>query len=1428
MSTDPLAAGPSPDPESDPVEELAQAFLSRLRNGERPSIEDYARRHPELAEQIREVFPAMLALERLKPPRSSPAARPAPSAPPRERLGNYRLLREVGRGGMGIVYEAEHTSLRRRVALKVLPDVAALQPERLARFQREARAASRLHHTNVVPVFEVGQDGGLWFYAMQFIPGRSLDHVLRDLRRPAGAAETQDVTWPSTAPPTPRSGVTAVPQPADLPDPNSQAYFARVAELMRQAAAAVAYAHSQGVLHRDLKPANLLLEGSDRLWVADFGLARIADEEMTRTGSVLGTLRYVAPEQLDGRATPLSDVYALGLTLYEMLTLRPAFDAGDQVALIDQIRRGLFPAPRAVRRAIPRDLETITLRALEPDPARRYQGAAALADDLQRFLEDRPVNARRAGPLERLARWGRRQPALASMLAVLAAVIVTSFVAVSLALNSALTGWGQAREHADRADREADEARKARTAAEGNLYGSRLARALLEWRVNRMGHARHELELCPPESRGWEWRHLRHLLHSDLRTIEAGQPMVYKVAFSPDGERLVAGMGDPFSKEPDAVKQTVAVWDLRGERPAFILSPTRTAHAVALSPDGALLATNASRPGGPIDRFGSGMIRLYDARTGREVRTLRGPFDRLFDLDFSPDGLRLAVAIAGDEPGKACARVIDVRTGKDVLPPLRRNDQVRLVAFSPDGKLLASGGLSDHVLVHDLGSGKQVAKLASPDEASGLAFGPRGRLAVASGCRVGLWEFVRAAGQGAREVKVESVLQFTSPVRVLRVAVSPDGRFIAGGCADSSVRLWDTDLGREALVLRGHSGRVASVSFHPSGRLLVSGGQQPGEIKMWDLTRQPEHHSLPQDGPIEDLEALCFSADGLAVRTVSYRGRLLTREVDSDRTVAACRVDLEDHWLVPSRKAVFSATGALLATRGGREPGSLLIHNAASGRRTHVLRGHPADVSLAAFSGDERRVAASGLVGKEASRAVTVWDLSAEGGLELLSLRFATRQRIAGALALDRDGGLLAFDRYPDGDGPECEIRVVSVPSGETVADLPAAARCSCLAFSPDNKKLAAVALSGQLRLWDVRTWRPLYERPAQGPEGVTELAWSPDGRRLAGVNRDLVQVWDVESGRGVLELKGAADRVWDPAFNPQVAWSPDGRRLAITNHDNSVSIWDSEAGAAQGKARLWRAWEARAYPWLLRQARQQLAHGSAFAVEFYHGQLARMGPPTPRSRSEWADLLARMGRWKEAAAEHERALAADPALACPEALRRSVLLWHACGEAAKARAAGRRLLAQWQASREPSATDALCRACVRDGSLLSDAGPLLRHLEAEAERRPRDHWQPFCLGVIRHRGGEHRKAVEALSRSRERGEEYEWKAAVWLLLALAHERLGERQEALRWWKEAASWYEQTRGDRAKWQAVVRLGGWELAADLEHLLEEARAALRPE
>jgi len=441
--------------------DLVEELTTRLQSGQAVDVEELAEVHPAYAERLRQLFPALQALAEAGSSSANGSACRRPTIPEtgplRGTLGDYRILREIGRGGMGIVYEAHQISLDRRVALKVLPFAAALDPRQLQRFTLEAKAAAQLHHSNIVPVFAVGVEQGAHYYAMQYIEGQSLACLVEDLKR---LADSRPSTPPSTIDQS-TSGQKQTQTIAALSteaSSNSPRFFRTIAQWAVQAAEALEYAHQFGVVHRDIKPANLLIDVRGNLWVTDFGLARFINEiGQTGTGDLVGTLRYMSPEQAEGKAGVVdqrTDIYGLGVTLYELLTLQPAFSGGDRHALLLRIAWEEVLPLRRLNKSIPVELETIVLKALAKTREERYGTARELADDLRRFLTDKPILARRPSLVERSRKWARRHKtamrALASVMIVVMVCLAVSNFLVGRQRDKALEGWLKARRATDK------------------------------------------------------------------------------------------------------------------------------------------------------------------------------------------------------------------------------------------------------------------------------------------------------------------------------------------------------------------------------------------------------------------------------------------------------------------------------------------------------------------------------------------------------------------------------------------------------------------------------------------------------------------------------------------------------------------------------------------------------------------------------------------------------------------------------------------------------------------------------------------------------------------------------------------------------------------------------------------------------------------
>ena len=748
-----MSEGPSG---MDPVEELVDEFLDRYRQGQRPTLSEYTTKHPELASRILALFPAMLVLEELGSGDGHPVEQcngPSPEADSTPmRLGDYLVLRPIGSGGMGVVYEAIQQSLGRHVALKVFPSHLGQDTNRLERFHREARAAARLHHNHIVPVFGVGDHEGLHYYTMQYIRGHGLDAVLRKverLRRDPLDAASRSVTHrrgrtsrlargtcaggsfaeSARAPSEPPPIVDTVSPPmldtsgdrSDLSNQPEAQYVLSVARIGVDVAEALDYAHQQGVLHRDIKPSNLLVDAQGHVWVTDFGLAKARDsDELTGTGDIVGTLRYMAPERFNGWSDPRSDLYALGATLYELLTLRPAFGESDRARLIQRIMHDSPRAPREIDRRIPVDLETIVLKAMAKEPRERYATAGNLADDLRRFIDGEPILARPSGSIERLWRWSRRNRMLT---AAMAAVAVSLVAAAGFA---GIYAVGQARANtrilglADELGRKSD-----RLAASLNESNRRLAIRSFE-----RGQAAFEKDQVGPallwmiqswrsadEAGDRAWQDVARanlaayrMYYPRLKAVCSHPGPVVVAAFSPDGRTFIAGTDHG----------TALLWDAATARTIGApLEHRGPIVAVAFQPDGRRVATASE----------DNIARLWDADSGRPVGPPLAHRAPVTVLAFGPDG---KVLLTGSKDNTA--RLWETASGLPIGESLRHGGPINAVAFRPGGNTFVTASADGTTRLWDAGSGRPIGRvLVHGGSVTCVAFSPDGKILVTGG-----------------------------------------------------------------------------------------------------------------------------------------------------------------------------------------------------------------------------------------------------------------------------------------------------------------------------------------------------------------------------------------------------------------------------------------------------------------------------------------------------------------------------------------------------------------------------------------------------------------------------------------------------------------------------------------------------------------------
>jgi serine/threonine protein kinase/WD40 repeat protein len=1466
---------------SDLFNDLAFEFAERYRRGERPSLNEYVDRYPHLAEEIRELFPTLAMMERIgsdaDPPRGPGAERPRPDVPIPERLGDYRILREIGRGGMGVVYEAVQESLGRPVALKVLSPDRSSGPVAQIRFRREAQTAALLHHTNIVPVFGVGEHEGVSYYAMQYIRGRGLDAVLRELaamRREAGRAGAggtgrpdslpaglatglvtgrySDLTVaagasgglpPSTSEPDgPREDRAASPSTgagaagADRPSSDSShlrraesPYFREVARMARQAAEALAYAHAHGVIHRDVKPSNLLLDVQGTIWVTDFGLAKAeGSDELTRTGDVVGTLRYMAPERFRGQADARSDIYGLGMTLYEMLALEPAFRASHRVQLMHAIVHDEPRRPREHDPRIPRDLETIVLKAIAKDPADRFADAGAMAAELGRFLEGRPIRSRPLSLPERIWRWSRRNPALA------ASSLVASALAVLLVIGSvwAALFYRERRDAVTAAQRDT-EASRDRALAAGRESQAELVRSLLQ-------QARAERLSGRPGRRATA---LEALTHAAGIAREVGAP-------PEDLARLRDEVIAALALTDD---QTVQV------RQGFDVAPPLAACSI------------------DADRYvvlrPNGSIHVHRLSDGSEVRVVGSdrPLDRYW-IRFVPGGRFACV-----DAGALQIELWDLERGE--VPSAWPAD-VRCAVPRPDGRQVAALRSNGELRVYDLPAatdssrcrlGVAVPSRLAPASMSLAEDGRHLALIPPDRSRACVYE----VGSG----RVVCDLKTPSDPLVEAVALSRDGRLLAVN-HDRTISVHEVGNGEQLALLQGHHAAGITFSFQPAGDLLASQSWD-ATTRLWDPLRG--RLLMTQGGTLLDWAAsgsliailrdqqltLHRLAAGDVRRTIDCRmlgnrtirapsfpwgvayspdGQLIAIPVAAGVVVARAGDGSELAFLPigPCDQALFLPQDMLL-TYQGRGLCRWPVRRLEGGR----LRLGPPEPLAVPDQGPD--FAFTGLAASANGRLVGV-TLPAQGGAVLLDpdrpwrRTWLTPHQGASSLAISPDGRWAATtgrSASPDGR----LLKVWDAATGRLLLRLPVG--IAKVAFSPDGQWLGVgavrwpgVAGESRYRFFRTGSWTPRPEFDHGIENGIAPLAYHPCGR-IAAI-RDSYRSWtqgrsrlrlvDLETGGVLASLESPED-----ANTYEVKFSPDGRFLAAVQTDYRVDVWDlsrlrrrlEELDLATGLPDVFGGTESSgAAPTVERidvegidpaglrllAVRQTLRRAwFAFRV-LLDSDLA-----DSRELFLRGDCWAGMGQWRLAAADYAHAFAGETP---DDPLRRfqHVVLRAAAGDVAGYRSACDDMLAALGKTNGRIWLELGAHAwtIAPDGpAAIAQALQLAKRRAAAIPIR----WSDHVLGLARYRAGLFAEADAGLQASLDRDPGWDYRVLDWLVIAMAQKQLGRPDESRRWLGRAETWVSARLRGRPGGldRAVPENWHWRDGVLLHLLLREARA-----
>ncbi|MEZ6135001.1 MAG: WD40 repeat domain-containing serine/threonine protein kinase [Pirellulaceae bacterium] len=830
-----------------PIERVADEFVQLRRNGEQPSIDGFVARYPSLATEIRELFPTLELMEQARTNASTESGRSnlaTSTHRPGDQVGDYELVHQIGQGGMGIVFEAYQRSLGRRVALKLLAPRLTRSTQSVARFKREARAAAKLQHSNIVPVFGVGEDKGTHYYVMQYITGRGMDEVLEALQRDSVGFGDVPIGTPHdrTAADELASALTTgryqLPQidvdksgdPQEPPETISGGdksahrsgdqfgnYYRRIAELGHAIAEALDFAHQRGVLHRDIKPSNLLLDVFGNIWLTDFGLAKVEGElDLTRSGDLLGTLRYAPPESCRGNYDARGDVYGLGLTLWELLARRPAFAEQDRAALLYRISHDGPQRLCGLAKNLPLDLLQIVQKAIEIRPSDRYASAKEFADDLQRFLNREPVHARKIGVVERAWRWARKNQPLAASLAMCLFLLVFGLVLTSIGLVRINHLASERQDALEFAEQRSTESRR-------QLVVSNIDRAVTFAGSGKPGQQldgiqaiRESVPLALATNMGPStMAELRNAAIACLANPDIKQVAECKLSEKFEFQVCVSEQLNALAYQAEAGQAVIGMRlvdglsNLQNATSHVLLAQNHYLEAMKFSPDGRFLAVVAWDPQRDLP------LQVIDANSGKVVYKSQDylpvyPFDHLFA--FSPTSQKLAYANTAGGVSVVSLQSerseVELKTGE--------RDAVHCLTFDPKSEnLIVASKLDQKHVVQVLVSpdyAESLSELSLNEVPSRLAASRDGKFAVVAGRAVSVYQ----------TESLWRVCDFLNLDAILAIDFTSDGAMLAIDGGDNT-QVWDAHTGVELLKYHGKFMLLCSdhlVCSVPSGRLV--------------------------------------------------------------------------------------------------------------------------------------------------------------------------------------------------------------------------------------------------------------------------------------------------------------------------------------------------------------------------------------------------------------------------------------------------------------------------------------------------------------------------------------------------------------------------------------------------------------------------------